>query len=159
MKKRIVKSSTNEKRKGAGLLMTLVVALSLLVLALGIYIGYDKIYRVEKDVYSEYIATYNGDNNNVLTLNDKNSKGDYTFTLKINLNSTETTVKGIYFISNGKVSLFMEPYQYKGWSGDYKWKRTFNINKDNNLVYVEEAEQTGINATDMIENGSIFVQK
>lgn len=159
MKKRIVKTSTNEKRKGAGLLMTLVVALSLLVLSLGIYIGYDKIYRVEKDLYSEYIATYNGNNNNVLTLNDKNSKGDYTFTLKMNLNSAEATLKGIYFISNGKVSLFMEPYQYKGWSGDYKWKRTFTINEDNNLVYVEEAEQTGINATDMITNGSIFVQK
>lgn len=74
MKKRIVKSSTNEKRKGAGFINEFSCSTKFISISLGIYIGYDKIYRVEKVCIYEYIATYNGNNNNVLTLNDKQKR-------------------------------------------------------------------------------------
>jgi hypothetical protein len=73
----------------------------------------------------------------------------------LNIDEGEVIITGIYGLSNDKLVIFMQPFQYHGLSGDFKSRREFKVLLDGVLEYVDEYKDT---QADIINHGDLFTK-
>jgi hypothetical protein len=119
----------------------------------------------DQKIQNKYLGTY---------LVDDEYGYNHSITLKTKQQAEMTIVfteegpgkiVGKYFVIEEddvtKIVFYTQPYQYFGWSGDYKWRRLFIVDENKNLVFKEEVKKEEVinMGIDMIDPETIFIKK